>query len=110
MVQEELAEIIAAEHNLSMAASKNIVRTVLSTIVDTVAKGETVSFAGFGSFVPVYAKARTGHHIKSREPIKIAATVKPKFTPGNTFKRIVSASAALQDKLNGPDDHTDKSQ
>ena len=97
MVQEELVEILATEHGISLAAARGIVRTILTTITDTVAKGDKVSFAGFGVFEPVYTAARKGHNISTQTPIQIKAKFRPRFTPGRNFKQIVGASAALQE-------------
>ena len=56
----------------------------------TLADGNKVNFAGFGTFEPRYRKARKGRNPKTGEEIDIAASVGAGF----------SAAKALKEKLN----------
>ena len=68
-----------------------IVDTVLETIVNTVASGEKVSLAGFGTFEVTERAERNGRNPKTGEAITIPASKSPKFKAGRSLKDIVNA-------------------
>ncbi|MEK7162782.1 MAG: HU family DNA-binding protein [Patescibacteria group bacterium] len=65
------------------------VEAVFDTITKTLARGEEVAIAGFGSFKAVKRAARMGVNPKTGEKIQIAASIKPKFKAGKAFKDAV---------------------
>lgn len=91
MNKSELIDAIAAKSELSKAASDQALDAVIQTIVQAVAKGDSVSLVGFGTFKSTARAAREGKNPRTGEKIKIPATVIPKFTPGATFKATVAA-------------------
>ena len=58
-------------------------------ITDTVASGDAVKLSGFGTFEKANVAARAGRNPKTGETISIPPTVRPRFTPGATFKALV---------------------
>jgi DNA-binding protein HU-beta len=62
---------------------------VLSSITQSLKKGEDVTLTGFGSFKVVKRKARKGRNPYTGEEIKIKATKAPKFTAGKALKDAV---------------------
>ena len=64
---------------------------VFSTIVDSVAAGESVSVLGFGTFEKKHRGARLGRNPLTGEPMEFAASDTPVFKAGKAFK----------DKVNG---------
>ena len=92
MNKSELIDAIAARTELSKVASGKALDAVVETIVEAVAKGDTVSLVGFGSFKPAARAAREGKNPKTGEKLKIAATIVPKFSAGASFKAAVAAS------------------
>ena len=92
MNKSELIEAIATKADLSKAASGKALEAVIGSIVEAVAKGDTVSLVGFGSFKPAARAAREGKNPKTGEKLKIAATIVPKFSAGASFKAAVAAS------------------
>ena len=91
MNKSELIDAIAAKTELSKVASGKALDAVIETVVQAVAKGDTVSLVGFGSFKAAARAAREGKNPKTGEKIKIAATTVPKFSAGATFKATVAA-------------------
>lgn len=83
-IKEALPKDIA-----SQAAANRIVDYVFDSIIDAVANGEEVSFAGFGSFAKSQRSERTGRNPQTGETVKIPAKVVPKFRPGTKFKNAV---------------------
>ena len=62
--------------------------------VKAVAKGDTVTLVGFGTFKSSKRAARTGRNPQTGKEIKIAATTVPRFTAGATFKAAVAGKKA----------------
>ena len=90
MNKSDLIEKIATSADLSKAVAGRVVDAIVSTVTKTVAKGDTVSLVGFGTFKSAKRAARTGKNPKTGAVIKIAATVVPKFSAGATFKAAVA--------------------
>lgn len=66
-----------------------IVEAVFDIITKTMASGEEVAIAGFGSFRVAKRAARMGVNPRTGEKIQIAASVKPKFRAGKVLKDAV---------------------
>jgi len=82
MNKSEFIDAIAAKTDMSKAAAGRALEAVLDTITDTVAKGDSVSVIGFGTFESRKRAARTGKNPQTGAAIKIAATTVPAFKPG----------------------------
>jgi DNA-binding protein HU-beta len=67
-----------------------VVNAVLDVVRDAVASGERVTLAGFGSFERQRRSARVGRNPHTGEAVKIPATSKPVFRPGNVFRQAVA--------------------
>ncbi|DBA92827.1 TPA: hypothetical protein ACH3X1_003009 [Trebouxia sp. C0004] len=76
---------------MSLQEVEEMVKATFDTVVDTVAKGDTVTLFGFGKFERRDRRARQGRNPKTQELISIPATVTPGFTPGKAFKDTVKA-------------------
>lgn len=87
----DLAEHIAAAHDVSKADARKIVDDVIAAIADAAAKGDEVALNGFGKFKVKQSPARQGRNPSTGERIDIAASKKLTFAPAK----------ALKDKLNG---------
>jgi len=87
----DLADHIAAAHDVSKADARKIVDGVIAAIADAAAKGDEVALNGFGKFKVKYSPARQGRNPSTGERIDIAASKKLTFAPAK----------ALKDKLNG---------
>ncbi|WP_066825320.1 HU family DNA-binding protein [Sphingomonas mali] len=87
----DLAEHIAAAHDVSKADARKIVDDVIAAIADAAAKGDEVALNGFGKFKVKHSPARQGRNPSTGERIDIAASKKLTFAPAK----------ALKDKLNG---------
>jgi len=87
----DLADQIAAGHDLSKTDAKQIVDALFVAIGDAAAKGEEVSLPGFGKFKVKASPAREGRNPSTGQTIQIAASKKLTFAPAK----------AIKDKLNG---------
>lgn len=98
MNKSELIEATAKAADISKAAAERALSAMIDAVVTTVAKGDTVTLIGFGTFKSSKRAARTGKNPKTGEPLKIAATTVPKFTAGATFKATVAGKKAAKKK------------
>lgn len=94
MNKSELVEATAKAADISKAAAERVLSAMTDAVVKAVAKGDTVTLVGFGTFKSAKRAARTGKNPKTGEPLKIAATTVPKFTAGATFKAAVAGKKA----------------
>lgn len=98
MNKSELIEAIAKSSELTKADSERALAATIAAIVKAVAKGDTVTLVGFGTFKPSKRAARTGRNPATGAPLKIAASTVPKFTAGATFKTAVAGKKAAKKK------------
>ena len=80
--------------NIDGATKKDIevvVNEVFDTIKNTLASGEKVAIAGFGTFEVVERAARECKNPQTGEPVYVAASKAPKFKAGKAFKVAVNA-------------------
>jgi DNA-binding protein HU-beta len=90
MNKGELVSAIAAEAELSNAAAERALNAALDSIKKAVAKGDSVTLVGFGSFSSGKRAARTGRNPRTGETIKIPAAKTVKFSAGQGFKDAVN--------------------
>ena len=74
----------------SAAFTRRMLDTILDEIMAAVARGETVSLQGFGTFRPVPRIARQGRNPILNVPVDIPATTLPRFKAGPPFRRLVA--------------------
>jgi DNA-binding protein HU-beta len=91
MNNNDLADAVAASHDISKADARKLVDSVFSTIAGAAARGDEVSLNGFGKFKVKHSPAREGRNPATGATIQIAASRKLTFSP----------SKAVKDTLNG---------
>ena len=98
MNKSELIEAIAKSAELTKADAERALNATIDAVVKAVAKGDTVTLVGFGTFKTVKRAARTGRNPATGAALKIAASTSPKFTAGATFKTVVAGKKAAKKK------------
>lgn len=98
MNKTDLIDVIAKEADLSKAAAGTVLNALTSVIVKAVAKGDTVTLIGFGTFKSSKRAARTGRNPATGAALKIAASTVPRFTAGAGFKTVVAGKKATKKK------------
>lgn len=91
MTGNDLADALAAAHDLTRADAKKYVDALFAAIGDGAAKGEEIAIAGFGKFSTKRSPEREGRNPATGEAMTIKASTKISFKPAK----------ALKDKLNG---------
>jgi len=82
MTKTELISGMAKETGLTKADSERAVNAFLAIAKATIKKDGRFPLAGFGTFVVVNRKARTGRNPRTGQPIQIKASKAVRFRPG----------------------------
>ena len=90
MNKHELVSHVAAGTPVTKADAERLVGVVFSTIADALARGESVTIAGFGKFATRSRAARTGRNPRTGEPVAIAASRTPSFKPAKALRDAVN--------------------
>lgn len=90
MNKAELTDAVAEGADISKSDAGNAVDAVLSAIESALAKGDSVSLIGFGTFSVSDRAARTGRNPRTGETIQIAASRAAKFKAGKVLKDAVN--------------------
>ena len=96
MNKSVLIDITAQQAGISKAAAGKALNAILAAVVKAVAKSDSVTLVGFGSFKASKRAARTGRNPQTGKEIKIAATTVPRFSAGATFKAAVAGKRAAK--------------
>ncbi len=94
MNKGELVEAIAAGAGLSKSQAEKALNTTIESIAGTLAKGNSVSLIGFGTFSVSHRGARKGKNPRTGESIKIAARKVAKFKAGKGLSDTVKSGKA----------------
>ena len=86
MTRSELCARVAAVTSLSKADAAAAVGALFSAIADALARGETVTVAGFGRFTTRDRTARTGRNPQTGDAVAIAASRVPAFKAGKALR------------------------
>jgi nucleoid DNA-binding protein len=90
MKKSELIEVAAMGAETSKAAARRVLEVALDAISESLAKGEEVRIAGFGTFKPSQRSARKARHPRTGEPVEIPAATVPRFVAGASLKAVVA--------------------
>lgn len=79
----------ASKSGLSKKDTEKAISSVIDTITETLANGESIQLVGFGTFEVRERAERTGINPRTKEKITIAATKVPAFKAGRALKDAV---------------------
>ncbi len=96
--KSELIEAISKEADLTKADAERALSATIGAVVKAVAKGDTVTLVGFGTFKSSKRAARIGRNPQTGKELKIAASTVPRFTAGSAFKAAVAGKKAAKKK------------
>ncbi|MFQ5492935.1 MAG: HU family DNA-binding protein [Candidatus Dojkabacteria bacterium] len=89
MNKSTLVDFIASKTGLTKKAAADALEAFMEAVMSNVAKGDSVTLTGFGTFRSSARAARTGRNPQTGETIKIPARTVPVFRPGKEFKDMV---------------------
>ena len=90
MNKADLIDAVAESADISKAAATRCVDTVFDSITASLAKGDSVTIVGFGTFSVKARAARTGRNPQTGATIQIAASNLPGFKAGKALKDAVN--------------------
>ena len=86
MNKTELVKIVAAETEMTQKQAAIALESILDSIQDAVAAGESVALVGFGTFFVKHRAAREGRNPATGETMTFAESKSPAFKAGKVFK------------------------
>jgi DNA-binding protein HU-beta len=86
MTKAELIEGIAKDTGLTKADSERALNAFLNLAKGAIKREGRLPLAGFGTFVLINRKARTGRNPQTGAPIQIRASKVVRFRPGKELK------------------------
>jgi DNA-binding protein HU-beta len=89
VTKQEFVDAVADRAGISKGEAGKAVEAVLEQITDTLRRGDSVTFTGFGKFSTSARAARMGVNPRTGEKVQIAATTVPKFSAGSALKSSV---------------------
>jgi DNA-binding protein HU-beta len=89
MNKNDFIDIVAEKSGLTKKDSKAALDAVLETITETLSKGDSVSFIGFGTFSTSVRAERTARVPATGAEIKVPAKKVAKFKVGKALKNSI---------------------
>lgn len=90
MNKTELVGAIATEAGLTKAQAQKALDAAVAAISGAMAKGDSVTLIGFGTFKVSERAARTGRNPQTGKEMTIAASKLPRFVAGKALKDAVN--------------------
>ena len=88
MTKQEFVDQVANKSGLNRREAAKAVEAFLDSITETLKRGDSVSFTGFGKFSTAQRAAREG--VNPRNPtqkVQIPAATVPRFQAGSSLKQ-----------------------
>jgi integration host factor subunit beta len=92
MNKSELIEALAQEINIPHREAAAITNTIINTMTEALAKGESIEIRGFGSFVIKRYDSYEGRNPKTGKKIKVKPKKLPFFKVGKDLREQVNVS------------------
>ena len=90
MNKGQLVESIAKKSNLSVKDSTAALNAFIESVKETLAKGDSISLVGFGTFLVRDRAERIGRNPRTKEEVVIPAVKVPAFKAGKPLKEAVN--------------------
>ena len=85
MVKAEIVDILAQQTGLTKLETKTIVEGVISTISESLLRGERVDLRGFGNFSVKIRKSKVARNPNTGEEVIVPERTVPVFKPSKHF-------------------------
>ena len=90
MNKSELIDAVADAAELTKADAGRAIDATVDAVTNALAKGDSLSLIGFGTFSVSHRAARQGRNPRTGETIQIKAANLPKFKAGKALKDAVN--------------------
>ena len=98
MTKAEFVSLVASKADLTKKDSEKALDAIIESIEETLKKGESVTFVGFGTFSVTERAARTARVPRSGKEIKVPAKNAVKFKVGKNFKDLIAGTKTKKKK------------
>nr|WP_321316913.1 HU family DNA-binding protein [uncultured Campylobacter sp.] len=98
MTKSEFVSLVASKAELTKKDSEKALDAIIASIEETLKKGESVTFVGFGTFSVTERAARTARVPRTGEEVKVPAKKAVKFKVGKNFKDLIAGPAKASKK------------
>ena len=98
MTKSEFVSLVASKAELTKKDSEKALDAIIASIQETLKKGESVTFVGFGTFSVTERAARTARVPRTGEEVKVPAKKAVKFKVGKNFKDLIPGSTKASKK------------
>lgn len=93
MTKSELIEkLVTKQPGIAPKEVEAGVRSILESMIQSLATGDRIEIRGFGSFTLHYRRPRIGRNPKTGEKVELAGKYVPHFKPGKSLRERVNAS------------------
>lgn len=93
MNKTELVDAIASHADITKAQAHKALEAFLESVTETLKKGDKVTLIGFGVFETRQRAARKGRNPRTKEEIKIPASITPAFKVGKKLKEALNPAS-----------------
>jgi DNA-binding protein HU-beta len=90
VTKQDFIDRVASKADLNKREASKAVDAFLDTVTESLKRGDSITFTGFGKFSTAHRAARMG--VNPRNPsqkVQIPAATVPKFSAGSTLKSAV---------------------
>ena len=98
MTKAEFVSLVASKADLTKKDSEKALDAIIESIEETLKKGESVTFVGFGTFSVTERAARTARVPRSGKEIKVPAKNAVKFKVGKNFNDLIAGTKTKKKK------------
>ena len=98
MTKSEFVSLVASKAELTKHDSEKALDAIIASIEETLKKGESVTFVGFGTFSVTERAARTARVPRTGEEVKVPAKKAVKFKVGKNFKDLIAGPSKASKK------------
>ena len=86
MNKKQITHRISKDAGITALQAEKAYQSMLTGMIDSLAKGERVTFSGFGSFEIKKRNARQGRNPKTGQKLRIPQKKRVKFNPSRILK------------------------
>ena len=90
MTKSDIVDTISSSTGITKLETEAVVNGFLSTVIDSMKKGETIELRGFGSFKVVKRARRVARNPKTNEEVIVPEQYVPVLKISKEFKRSVN--------------------
>ena len=95
VTKQDFIDRVASKSDLSKRDAGKAVDAFLDVVTDSLRRGDSITFTGFGKFSTAHRAARMGVNPRNPgEKVQIPASTVPKFSAGSSLKQAVKSGAA----------------